>query len=66
MVGQNQKKTFLKAMLYLLPALVIIAVFVVWPMFHTLRMSFFEKFNIFTKTGEGFGLSSYMSQFRYR
>ena len=60
MVGQNQKKTFFRAMLYLLPALVIIAVFVVYPMFHTLRMSVYEDFNIFSKEGSGFGLSSYI------
>lgn len=60
MVGQNQKKTFLRAMLYLLPSLLIIAVFVVFPMIHTVRMSLYESFNIFSKTGEGFGLSSYI------
>ena len=60
MVGQNQRKTFLRAMLYLLPALVIIAVFVIFPMIHTVRMSLYKEFNIFTKTGSGFGLSSYI------
>ena len=59
MVGQNQRKTALKAILYLLPALIIILVFTVWPLFHTLRMSFYEDYNIFNKTGEGFGFSSY-------
>lgn len=59
MVGQNRTRTFFRAMLYLLPALAIIAVFVIFPMFHTVRMSLFESFNIFDKTGEGFGLESY-------
>lgn len=59
MVGQNKTKTFFKAMLYLLPALVIIAIFVIFPMIHTIRMSFYESFNIFDKTGTGFGLASY-------
>lgn len=59
MVGQNQKKTFLKAMLYLAPALIIIAIFVIFPMIHTVRMSLYEEFNIFSKTGSGFGISSY-------
>ncbi len=59
MVGQNQKKTMLKAFLYMLPALLIIVVFVIFPMIHTIRMSFYSDFNIFTKTGTGFGLESY-------
>lgn len=59
MVGQNKTKTFFRAMLYLLPALVITAIFVIFPMIHTVRMSLYENFNIFTKTGTGFGLSSY-------
>lgn len=60
MVGQNKRKTFFKAMLYLLPALLVVAVFVVFPMVHTLRMSFYEDFNIYSKEGSGFGLSSYI------
>lgn len=59
MVGQNRTKTFIKAMLYMSPALLVVLVFVVYPMFHTVRMSFFEEFNIFTYEGSGFGLESY-------
>lgn len=59
MVGEKKSRTFIKAMCYLLPALVIIGIFVVYPMFHTVRMSFFDKFNIFTYEGTGFGLNSY-------
>ncbi len=59
MVGQNQSKTLIKALLYMLPALIIIAVFVIFPMIHTVRMSLYEDFNIYDKTGTGFGLESY-------
>lgn len=46
-------------MLYLLPALLSIAVFTIYPIIHTFRMSFYEDFNIYNRTGSGFGLSSY-------
>ena len=59
MVGQNKTKTFLKAMLYIAPAMIIIFVFSIFPMIHTLRMSFYADYNIFTKTGSGFGLDAF-------
>ena len=59
MVGQNQNKTLAKAVLYMLPALIIVAIFTIYPMFHTLRMSFYEEYNIFSKTGTGFGFQAY-------
>ncbi len=59
MVGQNKTKTCIKALLYMLPALVVVMVFVVYPMFHTVRMSLFDEFNIFTYEGSGFGFESY-------
>lgn len=64
MVGQNQSKTMLKALLYLLPALIIIAIFVIFPMIHTIRMSLYSDFNIYDKTGTGFGFQSYIKVLR--
>ena len=49
-----------KAYLYLLPAFLIIAVFVIYPMIRSVYMSFFTEYNIFTQTGSGFGLKSYI------
>jgi multiple sugar transport system permease protein len=60
MVGQNKKKTTLQAFLYILPALIIIIAFVIYPLIHTVRMSFYSEFNIFKRVGSGFGLDSYI------
>jgi len=55
-----KSKYSFKAYLYLLPALLIIAVFVIYPMIRSVYMSFFTDFNIFKQTGSGFGLKSYI------
>ena len=47
------------AYLYLLPALIIIAVFVVYPLIMAFRMSFYESYNYFKDEGTGFGLASF-------
>jgi multiple sugar transport system permease protein len=52
-------KTTLKALLYLSPALIVIAVFVIYPMFRSVWISFFKDYNIFKHTGSGFGLDNY-------
>lgn len=49
-----------KAYLYLLPAFLVITVFVIYPMIRSVYMSFFTDFNIFKQTGTGFGLESYI------
>ena len=59
MVGQNQNKTLVKAIIYMLPALVIIAIFTIYPMFHTLRMSFYKDYNIYSNKFIDFGLTAY-------
>lgn len=64
MVGQNKTKTFLKALLYMAPAMIIIIAFSIYPMLSTLRMSFYEEYNIFTKTGSGFGFDAFKSVLR--
>jgi len=47
------------AYLYLLPALVIIGVFVIYPLIMAFRMSFYESYNFFKDIGTGFGLASF-------
>ena len=49
-----------KAYLYLLPALVVMGVFVFYPIVMTLRMGFYESYVYLTDTGKGFGLSSFI------
>lgn len=44
------KKNQWKAWLYLLPALIILAVFTVWPIINTIRISFLENFNTMQAT----------------
>lgn len=46
------------AWLYLLPSLVIIAVFLIYPLVKVLRMGFYEKYIFITDTGTGFGLDA--------
>lgn len=54
-------KQNIRAYLYLFPALLVIAVFVIYPMFRSVSMSFYEDYNIFKHTGSGFGLKNYRS-----
>lgn len=37
-----------KSLLYLLPALILIGIFNIYPIFKSLAMSFYEDYNIFT------------------
>ena len=46
-----KKKNQWKAWLYLLPALAILAVFTVWPIINTVRISFLEDYNFLTQKG---------------
>jgi len=59
-VGKTTKKTYLQAFLYLLPALLIIFTFVIYPLIRSFYMSFFTDYNIFKHTGSGFGFVSYV------
>ena len=45
--------------LYLLPTLIITAVFVVYPLIMSFRMGFYEKYNYYTDEGSGFGLATF-------
>lgn len=48
-----------KCWLYLLPALVIVCVFLVYPMIKTGRMAFYTKYNYIRDIGTGFGLKAF-------
>lgn len=47
------------AYLYLAPALIIIAIFTMYPLVMAFRMGFFESYNFYTDEGTGFGLKSF-------
>ncbi len=53
-------KNALKPYLYLLPAFLVISVFVIYPMVRSVYMSFFTDYNIFKHQGSGFGLKNYI------
>lgn len=46
-----KKKNQWKAWLYLLPALVILAIFTVWPIINTVRMAFLNNYNAMAEVG---------------
>ena len=58
-----------KCWLYLLPALAVVAVFLVYPMIKTGRMAFYTKYNYIRDIGSGFGLKAFnyvLSDARFR
>ena len=57
--GRQTLKHNVLGYLYLLPTLVITAIFVVYPLITSFRMGFFEKYNFYTEEGTGFGLASF-------
>ena len=48
-----------KAYIYLLPALLILAIFVVYPLIMAFRMSMYESYNYYKDIGTGFGFASF-------
>lgn len=60
MVGLSKRKQYLQAFLYLFPALFLIGLWVLYPVFGSIRMSFFTEWNIFTREGSGFGFANYI------
>lgn len=52
-------KSSLKAYLYLLPALLIITVFVIYPLIKSLQMSFYTKYDYFNDKVYAYGLNNY-------
>jgi multiple sugar transport system permease protein len=59
MVGLSKRKQYTQAFLYLFPAIFLIALWVIYPVYGSIRMSFYETWNIFTREGTGFGLDNY-------
>ena len=58
-----------KCWLYLLPALAIVCLFLVYPMVKTARMAFYTKYNYIRDIGTGFGLKAFryvLSDSRFR
>lgn len=55
-----------KAYLYLLPLLVIMGMFVIYPLVMVLRMGFYQSYNYLTDVGKGFGLDSFRYVLRDR
>ncbi|MCI6275557.1 MAG: sugar ABC transporter permease [Clostridium sp.] len=58
MSNKTVKKN-IKAYLYLLPALILTIVFVIFPLIKVFRMGFYTKFNFLTDTGTGIGFKSF-------
>ena len=48
-----------KAYLYLAPALIVLAIFVVYPLIMAFRMSMYESYNFYKDIGTGFGFASF-------
>ncbi|MCI5957649.1 MAG: sugar ABC transporter permease [Clostridiales bacterium] len=55
-----------QAYLYLLPAILVIGLFVIYPMLMILRMGFYESYTFITDEGSGFGLKSFSYVLRHR
>ena len=55
-----------QAYLYLLPAILVIGLFVIYPMIKILRMGFYEKYTFITDEGSGFGLKSFAYVLKHR
>lgn len=58
------KKNQMKAWLYLLPAILFLGVFMVYPLIDVLVYSFEEKYNFVTQTSQGIGLYNYAKVLR--
>ena len=65
----DKKKNQWKAWLYLLPAIVILAIFTVWPIINTIRMSFLKDYSGLAATGGAsfkFGFDNFVNVARYK
>lgn len=56
-------KSTLHAFMYMLPALIFIGIFTVYPIFKSIDMSFYTKFNIFTGVVDERGIDNYIAIF---
>lgn len=66
MVGHSKAKVYRQAFFYLLPALIIIFGFVVYPVLRSFYMSFLTDYNIFKFTGTWNGIGNYVDVFQDR
>ncbi|MBO4321992.1 MAG: sugar ABC transporter permease, partial [Clostridia bacterium] len=58
-----------KAWLYLAPALFLLAIFTVWPIFNTLRMAFLDGYGLMSEQGGAtfkFGIQNFIKVLKYR
>lgn len=60
MVGQSKKKRTIQAAFYLLPALLGIGTFVIYPLIRSFMMSFYSRYNIYYHFGSGFTFDNYI------
>lgn len=63
---RNGQRKQWQAYLYLLPAILVIGLFVIYPMIRILRMGFYEKYTFITDEGSGFGLKSFAYVLKHR
>ncbi|MFT9077337.1 carbohydrate ABC transporter permease [Ethanoligenens sp.] len=61
---KSRVRTTAKAALYLLPAMVILIVFKIYPIIRSFLMSFYTKYNYFTDVVSRYGLDNYTYIFR--
>lgn len=63
MVEGKKSTNFLKGMLYLAPAIILMAIFTFYPLFNTFIISFKEQYNYMTGAFDKFGLGNYAKIF---
>lgn len=63
MVEGKKSTNFLKGMLYLTPAIILMAIFTFYPLFNTFIISFKEQYNYMKGTFSKFGLDNYAKIF---
>ena len=61
----DSKKSW-KAWLYLSPAIVLLLIFTVWPIFNTIRMAFLENYNATSVQQFQFGFGNFVSVITYK
>jgi multiple sugar transport system permease protein len=58
-----ESKNNLKAWLYLAPALILMAIFILYPLFNTITIAFRENYNYLLGTSSGFGFGNFQKIF---
>ena len=66
MVEGKASTNFIRGILYLLPAIILLGIFTFYPLINTFIISFNEDYNHMTGTYESFGLSNYKLIFNPR